>query len=56
MNIWKRLLCAALALCIFCCGCAAKNREEEQPKLQDPDPAPVEQPDPAPDEHVLPER
>ena len=55
MNIWKRLLCAALALCIFCCGCAAKNREEEQPKLQDPDPAPVEQPDPAPDEPVLPE-
>ena len=55
MNIWKRLLCAALALCIFCCGCAAKNREEEQPKLQDPDPAPVEQPDPAPDAPVLPE-
>ena len=55
MNIWKRLLCAALALCIFCCGCAAKNREEEQPKLQDPDPAPVEQPDPVPAEPVLPE-
>lgn len=54
MNIWKRLLCAALALCIFCCGCAAKNTGEEQPELQDPQPAPVEQPE-LPAEPVLPE-
>lgn len=54
MNIWKRLLCAALALCMFCCGCAAKNTGEEQPELKDPDPAPVEQPE-LPEEPVLPE-
>lgn len=54
MNIWKRLLCAALALCMFCCGCAAKNTGEEQPELKDPDPAPVEQPE-LPAEPVLPE-
>lgn len=55
MNTWKRLLCAALALCMFCCGCAAKNTGEEQPELKDPDPAPIELPDPAPAEPVLPE-
>ena len=53
MNTWKRLLCAALALCIFCCGCAAKNTGEEQPELKNPDPAPIELPDPAPAEPVL---
>lgn len=54
MNIWKRLLCAALALCMFCCGCAASSGKEEQPELKDPDPAPVEQPE-LPAEPVLPE-
>lgn len=55
MNIWKRLFCAALALCMFCCGCAASSGKEEQPELKDPDPAPIELPDPAPAEPVLPE-
>ena len=54
MNIWKRLFCAALALCMFCCGCAASSGKEEQPELKDPDPAPVEQPE-LPAEPVLPE-
>lgn len=54
MNIWKRLLCAALALCMFCCGCAASSGKEEPPQLQDPQPAPVEQPE-LPAEPVLPE-
>ncbi len=54
MNIWKRLFCAALALCMFCCGCAASSGKEEPPQLQDPQPAPVEQPE-LPAEPVLPE-
>lgn len=54
MNTWKRLLCAALALCMFCCGCAASSGKEEPPQLQDPQPAPVEQPE-LPAEPVLPE-
>ena len=50
MNIWKRLFCAALALCMFCCGCAASSGKEEPPQLQEepvlPEPLPEPEPEP----------